>query len=658
MLNNIFSSLQHWKGSSPSKGMPQEIEQYNYTLVNTFILKTIPCLELEVLSRTEAALRELVKSQRNLLRFLVQWSMNSNVVYGYSLRFLYTPSRSKGQTGTVKVYLLGRVSSNSEDLAARARKSQADYINSIVKVQPYKFEFDEQHDWRKSWLSESSSISCNEIVKREEVFLLNMENQWYFYTPGTLQVNESNTMIALLKQLQSYDQDVCIDITLVPTSLQDSEKAFLSRYIETLTQVIRGDHEDITPDSNAHRAKAVYEEARKLYFSNPVFLYSFRVFSSCQSTCQNFANQVVSCCTASGENLVTSVPDEAYAVQTALQVNINHQTCNSEIWSEKQNIRVNFKPPRMLKRLHRIVGIDEASAFFRLPVPMGRSCPGLEYALPADENAVKNEFPLKLEIQDIVEQYTSLITEDTYVVGIDQKGNPCVSDFSKIPHRIVAGTPGSGKTNFLTSVIYQFLHASAKIGASRNIYIADFKAGIDYHKIERRCKDIKLVTKAEDLSSLLLKLYQEYERRLELMLDEDVESLRELGEKRGGQEHRILLFIDEAATLLTVERKHREEISKHLQELAAKSRVTDINIFYCSQRPTPDVIPRLISDNMDDRVIFRVSSSASQLLLDDDMAAELPADPKGRAVYRGLESTLKVVATPYVSKSVWEQFLE
>lgn len=660
MLDRTSLSLQHWKGSSPGKGMPQEIEQYDYTLVNTFILKSILCLETMASNVAEAALlRNLINAQKTLLKSIARWNsvhpdrMNGNIVHGYSLRLLYTPSQT--QMGNVEIYLVSRVSSNSENVAERARKSQADYINSVLNTQPYEFELDEQYDWNQSWLNEQPSVSCYEIVKREEVFLLDIENQWYFYASGVLEVNETNTMIDLLQQLQSYDQDACIDMTLVPIAIQDSEKIFLSRYIEKLTQVSRGKREDITPDSNAEWAKSAYEKLRRCYFSNPVFLYSFRVFSPCQYTCQNIANQVASCCTNHDVHpLVTFVPDENYAVQTALQANVNHQAGNLEIWDKAQNTRPNFKPPSMLKRLHRIVGIDEAAAFFRLPIPVDRLCPGLEYALSSVQDE-KNGFPLKLEIRDILEQYDSLITEDTYVVGIDQSGNPCISDFSKIPHRIVAGTTGSGKTNFLNSVIYQFLYASAKISATRNIYIADFKAGFDYLRIQRHYKDVKVVTKAEDLSVLLRKLYQEYERRLEKMIDEDVETLKELREKCGSQEHRILLFIDEAATLLTAERKVREDIDKYLRELAAKSRISDIHIFYCSQRPTSDVIPKIISDNIDERVIFRASSSASQLLIDVDMAAKLPVDPKGRAVYRGLEPALKVIATPYVPKAVWGQ---
>ncbi|MEG4230436.1 hypothetical protein QUA35_30215 [Microcoleus sp. N9_B2] len=88
--------------------------------------------------------------------------------------------------------------------------------------------------------------------------------------------------------------------------------------------------------------------------------------------------------------------------------------------------------------------------------------------------------------------------------------------------------------------------------------------------------------------------------------------------------------------------------------LAAQARVTGIHIIYCSQRPTPEVIPSQISDNMDERLIFRVQPAASQRLLDDDRAASLPVEPRGRAVYRGSEPELTIVATPFVPDEIWE----
>jgi len=301
-------------------------------------------------------------------------------------------------------------------------------------------------------------------------------------------------------------------------------------------------------------------------------------------------------------------------------------------------------PSRMvdLKPLHRLATAKEISGFFRIAVPRSASDVSIE-----EES---NKLPEKLTIEDVVREYSKLITEDTYIVGIDQKGKPCISDFSKIPHRIVAGVPGSGKTNFITSVIYQFLYANPE----RKIYIADFQAGMHYQLIVDQQPSLEMVTELDQCANLLNELWKEHETRRELMRDKRVRSLTDLKQKHDIKKHRIVLILDEAFYIQNAERKTRESIEKILMGLAAQARVTGIHIIYCSQRPTPEVIPSQISDNMDERLIFRVQPAASQRLLDDDIAASLPVEPRGRAVYRGLEAELKIVTTPLVPDEIWE----
>jgi hypothetical protein len=295
-----------------------------------------------------------------------------------------------------------------------------------------------------------------------------------------------------------------------------------------------------------------------------------------------------------------------------------------------------------LKPLHRLASAQEITGFFRIAVSK------VETNTFVEENV--NMFPDFLTIENLIKEHSHLITEDRYIVGIDQKGKPCISDFSKIPHRIVAGVPGSGKTNFITSVIYQFLYANPE----RKIYIADFQAGMHYQLIVDQQPSLEMVTELDQCANLLNELWKEHETRRELMREKRVRSLTDLKEKHDIKKHRIVLIIDEAFYIQNAERKTRESIEKNLMGLAAQARVTGIHIIYCSQRPTPEVIPSQISDNMDERLIFRVQPAASQRLLDDDIAASLPVEPRGRAVYRGLEAELKIVATPLVPDEIWE----
>jgi hypothetical protein len=663
------ADLTYWRESAPAKGQSQLFESCRFYDVNVFKLKTAPDFsstqlkELAQCRGKSGGVCFAVDLQKELLQGLAYFSysqmeQNQSVFCSYSLRVICQPSAYDTHSD-IELYLIGRVASNSPSIVSIAQQEQAGFMASLLKSQPYQFEFDEDQQFEvyPEWLQNPESLSCHEVLKAEEMFpWIGVEGK-YFYSPGQFQVNSANTMLSLFEQLQVYvasNQAVCIDFVLVPTRIEENEKKNIAKYIEALQQAVKGIKEDeISPDINALRAKTIYENIQRCYYSGTDFLYSFRVFSK-ESTYQSIASQLTACSIKTIAPQIVKVNDIRYALSTLKEVNINDKICVDRIWNKEAFSNLSSGPVT-LKRLHRIVDLEEASAFFRLPIPMGNSYPGISVEDSIENlDAFTNELSQELDVEEIIQKYNYLITEDTYIVGLDQYGKPYTSDFTKIPHRIVAGTTGAGKTNFLLWMLYQFLYASQKINAKRSVYIADFKAGFDFYRIERRYDAVKLVTKAEDLAALLAEIWSEYERRLAMMIETDVESLKELRQKMNSEDHRIIIIIDEAASILNAERKCREEIGKYLQELSAKSRVTGIHIFYCSQRPTPEVIPRLISDNMDERLIFRVFPAASQLLLDDDLAAKLPAEPKGRAVYRGLDSELKVLATPYLPKKLWD----
>lgn len=289
---------------------------------------------------------------------------------------------------------------------------------------------------------------------------------------------------------------------------------------------------------------------------------------------------------------------------------------------------------RDLKPLHTLATTAELNPFCSILAP----------------TAPTAQLPDSFTLTDLIAQQGHLITEDQYIVGLTAQGRPITSSWSDIPHRIVAGITGTGKTNFLKSVIYQFLHANPQ----RQLHIADFQAGMHYQLIADLQPSLNLVTELEGFAELLGILWAEHEDRRNLMREKRVTSLDRLNTKLTEPKQRILLIIDEAFFILNADRKTKAEIDKHLTALAAQSRVSGIHIIYCSQRPTSDVIPRQISDNMDERVIFPVQSAASVMLLDDEAAANLPRKPKGRAIYRGLDPDLNLVATPYVPDEIWE----
>ncbi len=456
-MTSTTSEIKYWRGSALGKGQSQEFDTYKYIDINVFKLKAVPDFvsgRFKLMEHLDASGRVafIAGLQKSLLKSLAYFSytqsddLNSDISCGYSLRIVYrhSPNRSKVCT---EIYLIGRVASNSNEIKTSLQK-QKTYIESLMRSQLYQFEFDtkNQYDSQPDWLSSFPNPSCYEIIKSEEVFQWLEEDKKYFYSPGSFQVNKGNNMVALFEQLQGYEKDVCIDLTLVPTRVEGYEKKVISRYIEALAQAGRGvREEEIDPDSNTQKAKSVYEEIKKKYYSGIVFLYSFRVFSSCQDTCQSVANQLAACCTANTVSpKVIAVTDKSYAVQTALQVNINDQVFTPGIWDSTGKILAGFQGgPETLKRLHRLVDLDEGSAFFRLPIPINQPCAGVQYDTGSATGSYTNQ------------QKRKTITIGNYYRNI-KTNELCEFDIEQLKtHMLIVGGSGSGKTTTTFNLLWQ-----------------------------------------------------------------------------------------------------------------------------------------------------------------------------------------------------------
>lgn len=453
-LTPISSGVRYWRGSAVSKGQPQEIDEYRSHEINVYRLKAIPDFasgRFKMMEHLDPSARVgfVVSWQKNLLKSLAYFSylqsadiQQQDISCGYSLRIIYQPSREISGTST-EIYLLARVASNDPSLTARVQRQQADYFNSSLRSPLYQFEYIES-DRDLPWLKNQDAVSCYEIIKSEEVFQWLEADKKYFYSPGNFSVNKGNNMMALFEQIQGYRHQVCIDLTLVPTQLEAYEKKVVSRYLEALSEAGRGiREEEVDPDSNTQKAKTVYEEIKKKYYSGIIFLSSFRVFSPSRETCQNVASQLAASCTANTVSpRIIEVNDTRYAVQTALQVNINEEIAVSGIWNVRGNRPDGFPGgPETMKRFHRIVDLDEASAFFRLPVPINQPCPGVRYDSGSAFVAEKS----KGQTINIGHYYRNVKTNEICDFDIEQLKT----------HLLVVGGSGSGKTTTTFNLLTQ-----------------------------------------------------------------------------------------------------------------------------------------------------------------------------------------------------------
>jgi Helicase HerA, central domain len=450
------SQLNYWRGSALNKGQNQELELYNSWGLNIFKLKAVPDFasgRFKLMEHLDPSARVafIAGLQKSLLKNLAYFTYTQynnsegEISCGYSLRIIYNVT---GLNPLTEIYLIGRVATKTSDIQT-ALTNQSTHLQSVLKSQLYQFEFNSDLDKKfidqTQWLNLPQAPFCYEVIKSEEVFQWLEQDQKYFYSPGNFQVNKGNNMIALFEQIQGYQQNICIDITLIPTQVEGYEKKVISRYIEALSDAGKGSKdEEIDPDSNTQRAKSVYEEIKKKYYSGIVFLHSFRVFSPSQDTCQGVANQLAAC--GIGNTVspkIIAVNNRNYAAQTLQQVNINEQAFAPGIWNTTGKVVNGFQGPDTLKRLHRLIDLDEASAFFRLPIPLNQPCPGVQY----DSGSAF--------VAERAKNQAKTITIGHYFRNV-KTNEICEFDIEQLKtHLLIVGGSGSGKTTTTFNLMTQ-----------------------------------------------------------------------------------------------------------------------------------------------------------------------------------------------------------
>lgn len=213
-------------------------------------------------------------------------------------------------------------------------------------------------------------------------------------------------------------------------------------------------------------------------------------------------------------------------------------------------------------------------------------------------------------------------------LGVDIGGHPVVADLAKMPHLLVAGTTGSGKSVSVNTMICSMLmtHAPKDL---RMIMV-------DPKMLELSMYDdiphllVPVVTSPHKASKALAWAVFEMERRYKLMSDAKVRNLD--GYNKQTQKHNaenpdaqqetlpfIVIIIDELADLMMVAGK---EVEQSICRIAQKARAAGIHLILATQRPSVDVITGLIKANMPSRIAFQVSSKIDSRTILDQMGAE------------------------------------
>lgn len=240
--------------------------------------------------------------------------------------------------------------------------------------------------------------------------------------------------------------------------------------------------------------------------------------------------------------------------------------------------------------------------------------------------------PAQVSLPEVLPWQDEYLSPDSFVLVLGESlMGPVTVNLANIPHILLGGSTGSGKSVLLKLLLMQALRKGAEV------CIADFKGGVDYPKAWRqRCR---MCFTEDDLLDTLDQLTATLKYRKERLSDTGCKDLDAYNEATGENLPRLVFACDEVAELLDKTGRNKEDrerlnqIENRLATLARLGRAFGIHLILATQRPDANIIPGQIRNNMDFRVCGRAESVLSQIILDNGSAAEqIPKDARGRFI--------------------------
>ena len=278
------------------------------------------------------------------------------------------------------------------------------------------------------------------------------------------------------------------------------------------------------------------------------------------------------------------------------------------------------------------------------PIP-GKAAVGIE---------VENDKPSPVLVRELIEseEFDNSKSKITFVVGKDISGNNIIADLKGMPHLLIAGATGSGKSVCINTIITSFLY-KAKPSELKLIMIDPKVVELaNYNGIPHLLTPV--VTDARKASRALAIAVEEMDKRYELFAKEGVKDLESYNElMKANHEYanckpQVVIIIDELADLMMAA---PSEVENSICRLAQKARAAGMHLIVATQRPSVDVVTGLIKANIPSRIAFSVASQVdSRTIL--DMAGAEKLLGKGDMLFSPVGSSKPYrVQGPYISDS-------
>lgn len=247
------------------------------------------------------------------------------------------------------------------------------------------------------------------------------------------------------------------------------------------------------------------------------------------------------------------------------------------------------------------------------PIP-GKDVVGIE---------VPNDQTQTIYMREVLESdlFQNASSPLTMILGKDIVGNPFITDLKKLPHLLIAGTTGSGKSVGLNAIILSLLYKNSPDKLKLIMIDPKMIEFSIYNDIPHLLTPV--ITKPMEAINALANMVMEMERRYVLMADSRTKNIENYNHKAKTSSYEpfpyIVIIIDELADLMMTSGK---EVEVSIARIAQKARACGIHLIVATQRPSVDVVTGLIKANLPSRISYKVGQKVDSKIILDSMGAE------------------------------------
>lgn len=306
-------------------------------------------------------------------------------------------------------------------------------------------------------------------------------------------------------------------------------------------------------------------------------------------------------------------------------------------------------------KVHKIVSLAD-----NLAMELAAKSVRVEAPIP-NKSAIGIEVPNKVAstvyLRQLIENEEFWRNHNKLIIplGLDVAGKPMYADLSAMPHLLIGGATGSGKSVFLSSIIASLLYKFSP-DELRMIIIDPKRVELTLfdnipHLVEPVVKEVI------DVVIVLQKALREMERRYDLFAEAGVRNI--FGYNQRFPENKLpylVIVVDELADIMLT--KQKAQVEAMICRLAQLARATGIHLVVATQRPSVDIITGLIKANFPSRIAFAVSTQIDSRVILDTGGAELLIG-SGDMLFAPLDSPKPIrIQAPYVSEKEMEKLAD